>query len=120
MISAFLLFAASISAQCTEKDNCEQIEFPNTKDEIRVQKNSILQGHLLAEHTSPNSFDCFLRCADNCQCLSFNFKSDNPSSGTNCQLNEAAFYTNPESITQKEAWTYTEMARTYLAKVRLF
>ena len=113
----FLLFVASVSAQCTEENNCEQIDLPSTKDQICFQQDSSLEGHVLAEHTSLNSFACFLKCVDNCQCLSFNFKSDDGSNAANCQLNEAASYSNPESIKQKAAWTYNEMSRTYLVKV---
>ena len=119
MIEIFLLFVAFVSAQCTEENNCEQIGLPATKDQIRFQQDSSLEGHVLAEHTSPNSLSCFLKCVDNCQCLSFNFKSHDGSNAANCQLNEAASYTNPESMKPKVAWTYNEMARTYLAKVSL-
>ena len=101
MIVIFLLFIAPVSAQCTEENNCEQIDLPATKDQVRFQRDSSLEGHVLVEHTTPNSFSCFLKCIDNCQCLSFNFKSDDGSNVANRQLNEAASYTNPESIKPK-------------------
>ena len=115
MTPILFLFIASVSAQCSEDDNCEEIRFP--KDEIRVKENSALEGHLLTQHTSSNHYGCFMRCADNCQCLSFNFKS-NDGGDANCQLSEAASYTNPESIKPKKTgWKYIEMARRYLTKV---
>lgn len=115
MIKIFLVFVASVSAQCIVEKKYERIDLPNGKDIRRMQQNSCLQGHVLAEHTSPNIFACFLRCVDNCQCLSFNFNSN----VANCELNEAASYTNPESIKPKNAWTYVEMARSYMEEVGL-
>ena len=117
MIALFLFLVASVSAHCTEEGKCEQFNFPNTNDETRLRQNSRLRGHVLAEHTSPSSFDCFLRCVDNCQCLSFNYKTNDGSNATNCQLNGAATYTNPEAITPEDTWTYTEIVRSYLEEV---
>ena len=119
MIWIIFLFISSVSAQCSEEGNCEELHLP--KDEIRVKENHVLQGYVIAEHFTPTQFGCFLRCADNCQCLSFNFKSDDGSGMPNCQLNEAATYTNPEAMKWKAEWSYIEMARSYLnAKVTEF
>ena len=115
MLVMMLFHIASVAAQCTDGDSCEEIRFP--KDETRVKQNFILEGHLLSEHTLSNHHGCFTRCVNNCRCLSFNFKGDN-GVDPNCQLNEAASYTNPESIKPKTSWTYIEMARSYLKKVR--
>ncbi|KAL9986517.1 hypothetical protein ACROYT_G000679 [Oculina patagonica] len=113
MLVIILFYVASVAAQCTEDESCEEIRFP--KNEAGVSENSVLEGHHLSEHTSSNHHGCFTRCINNCQCLSFNFKSDS-GADPNCQLNEAASYTNPESIKQKTDWTYVEMARKYLTK----
>ena len=114
MLVMIFFYVASTAAQCTEDDSCEEIRFP--KDDTRVKQNSILEGHLLSESTSSNHHSCFIRCVNNCQCLSLNFKNDN-GLDPNCQLNEAASYTNPDSIKPKTGWTYIEMARRYLTKV---
>ena len=119
MITIFLVFVASVSAQCTEEKQYEQIDLSKAKDNSRMRQNSYFQEHVLAEHTSPNIFACFLRCVDNCQCLSLNFKSNVGPNVANCKLNEAASYTNPESIKPKHAWTYVEMTRSYIAEVGL-
>lgn len=113
----FLLFVASVAAQCTNREKWEEITFPLSGDEVRLQENSFLQGYVLAEHKLPNSFACFVKCVDNCQCLSFNFKNNSESNAMKCQLNEAASYTNPGSIEKKEGWRYIEMARSYLTEV---
>ena len=115
MITIFLVFVTSVAAQCIEEKKYEQIDFPTRKDKRRMQPNSCLHGHVLAEHTSANIFACFLRCVDNCQCLSFNFNSN----VAKCELNEAASYTNPGSIKPKNAWTYIEMSRSYMEEVGL-
>lgn len=117
MIALLLLFAASVSAQCTNEDSCEQIEVPATEDGIRVRKDFILQGHLLGTHTSSNQLHCFFLCSKNCQCLSFSYKGGDGSIGENCELNEAASYTNPDSFKHKEGWAYYEMVRSNFAKV---
>ena len=111
MNTIFLVFVASVSAQCIEEKKYERIDL----DKRLMQQNSCLQGHVRAEHTSLNIFACFLRCVDNCQCLSFNFNSN----VAKCELNEAASYTNPGSVKPKNAWTYTEMTRSYIAEVGL-
>ena len=116
MALIIFLFITSVSAQCLEEDNCEKIDFPNAQDEIRMKRNYSLQSHFLSEHTSSDYYGCFTRCTINCQCLSFNFKSDS-GVGSNCQLNEAASYTDPESIKPRIGWTYIEMVRSYLKKV---
>lgn len=117
MITIIFLFIASVSAQCKDEANCEELRLP--KDEFRVKENSALQGHVITQHKSPNQIDCFSKCADNCRCLSFNFKSDDGSGAENCELNEAATYTNPEAMKWKAGWSYVEMARSYLSKVNL-
>ena len=116
-IVIFLLISLA-SSHCLEDDNCEQMDFPTSQDEIRMRENSAMEGHLLSEHTSPNHYSCFVRCADNCHCLSFNFNSHGRVAA-NCQLQEAASYTNPESIKPKTGWAYIEMVRSYLTKVIL-
>jgi len=110
------LFITLLSAQCLGDDNCEKTDLPHAKDEIRMKENYSLRSHLLSEHFSSDYYGCFTRCSVNCHCLSFNFKSDS-GVGPNCQLNEAASYTDPESIKPKIGWTYIEMVRSYLAKV---
>ena len=114
-IVIFLLIS-SASAHCLEDDNCEQINVPTSQDRIRMRENSALEGHLLSRHVSPNHYSCFVRCADNCQCLSFSFKNYD-GVNVNCQLQEAASYTNPESIKPMGGATYIEMVRSYLTKV---
>ncbi|RMX58238.1 hypothetical protein pdam_00000058, partial [Pocillopora damicornis] len=47
-------------------------------------------------------------------CLSANYEKDNENE--NCHLNEAASYTNPESIKVTWGWWYYEMVRSYLKK----
>jgi len=118
MALIIVLFITSVSAQCLKDDNCEKMDFPHGQDEMRMKWNYSLQGHLLSEHSSSDHYGCFTRCSVNCQCLSFNFKSD---SGVepNCQLNGAASYTDPESIKRTIGWTYIEMVRSYLTKVNL-
>lgn len=56
MIPLLLLFDVSVSAHdlCINENSREQIEVPATEDEIRERKDFILQGHLLATHTSSN------------------------------------------------------------------
>lgn len=60
----------------------------------------------------------FWNVLKNRQCLSANYKQDNENE--NCHLNEAASYTNPESIKVTWGWWYYEMVRSYLKKVTLF
>lgn len=119
MIPLLLLFDVSVSAHdlCINENSREQIEVPATEDEIRVRKDFILQGHLLATHTSSNQLHCFLLCSKNCQCLSFNYKGGDGSIVGNCELKGAASYTNPHFFKHKEGWTYFEMVRNNLAKV---
>lgn len=116
MALIIFLFITSLSAQCLEDDSCEKIDFPYAQDEIRMKGNYSLRSHLLSEHSSSDYYGCFTNCSVNCHCLSFNFKSDS-GVGSNCQLNEAASYTDPESIKPKIGWTYIEIVRSYLAKV---
>ncbi|CAH3022076.1 unnamed protein product [Porites evermanni] len=105
-----------ISAQT--ENSCEQSEVPATEDEIRVRKDFILHGHLLATHTSSNQPHCFLLCSNNCQCLSFNYNGGDGSIVGNCELKGAASYTNTHFFKHKEGWTYFEIVRNNLAKQR--
>ena len=116
MVLIIFLLITSVWAQCLEDDNCEKIDFPHAQDEMRMKRNYFLQGHLLSEHSTSDHYGCFTRCSVNCQCLSFNFKSDG-NVGPNCQLNGAASYTDPKSIIPKIGWTYIEIVRSYLTKV---
>lgn len=106
----------SVTAHCSTDNDCEQINMPSPKDKFRKRENYAVHGHYLSKHSTSNHNSCFLKCAQNCQCLSANYKQDNENE--NCHLNEAASYTNPESIKITWGWWYYEMVRSYLKKVK--
>lgn len=100
---------------CSTDDDCDQINMPSSKDKFRKRENYAVHGHSLSKHSTRNHNSCFLKCAQNCQCLSANYKQYNENE--NCYLNEAASYTNPESIKVTWGWWYYEMVRSYLKNV---
>ena len=50
---------------------------PSSKDKFRKRENYAVHGHSLSKHSTSNHNSCFLKCAQNCQCLSANYKQDN-------------------------------------------
>lgn len=111
MIVFIFILMVTVVAQCAEHSQWEEIRLPN--DKYFVKENRSLQGHNLTEHRSPTISGCFLTCTDNCLCLSFNFQSDDRAGVANCQLNEAATYTNSDAMVWKAGWTYVELDRSY-------
>ena len=112
----FFFLISSVTTHCSDDDDCEQIKLPSSKDGFRNRDSYGIFGHSLSRHSTSNLYSCFLKCAENCQCLSENFK-ENSEETENCKLNKAAPYTNPESLLVMSGWRYYEIVRSYLKKV---
>ncbi|KAJ7375360.1 hypothetical protein OS493_002111 [Desmophyllum pertusum] len=107
-----LLFAIHTSRSHCTNGMCEKVSLSlatNTK------QNFALVGYVSELKSSLwNWQECFNRCLENCQCLSFNFNEVNTSG--NCEFNDANTKLAPEALKEKEGVVYHELVRTYYDK----
>ena len=89
---------------------CEKMSFSLATDTTR--KNFALVGNVLETLSSIWDWqECFKRCSQNCQCLSFNFNEVNTTE--NCELNDANTKVEPEALREKEGFNYYEPVRSH-------
>ena len=120
-ILSLLFVTVLVIHTCTVQSNstngmCEKMSFSLATDTTR--KNFALVGNVLETFSFIwNWRECFKRCLQNCQCLSFNFNEVNTTE--NCELNDANTKVEPEALREKEEVTYYEPVRSYFSnKVR--
>ena len=77
-----------------------------------TNKNKMLSGTasiVVSQLATRNLSFCGKHCIHNSQCLSFNYKKQEPSSGsTNCQLLNVVTTTSGTSLTSASGWTHYE------------
>jgi len=110
-----VLVSHTVQSHCTN-GVCEKMSFSLSTDTTRT--NFALAGNVLETFSFIwNWRECFKRCLNNCQCLSFNFNEVNTTE--NCELNDANTKVEPEALSEKEGVNYYEPVRSYFdSKVR--
>ena len=114
-LTVLVIHMCTVQSHCTN-GMCEKMSFSLATDTPR--KNFALVGNVLETFSFIWDWrECFKRCLQNCQCLSFNFNEVNTTE--NCELNDANTKVEPEALREKEEVTYYELVRSYFGnKVR--
>ena len=108
-LSLLVIYTCTVQSHCTN-GMCEKVSFSIATDTTR--KNFALVGNVLETLSSIWDWkECFKRCLQSCQCLSFNFNEVNATE--NCELNDANSKVEPEALREKEGVIYGEPSRSY-------
>ncbi|XP_068698611.1 uncharacterized protein [Montipora foliosa] len=79
-------------------------------------ENSEFVGHVFHKSFTVNPIDCYVLCAENCRCLSFNYKENDPE-GKFCELNgESQFTANSSSLKRSPGSRYYNLRRELFKK----
>ena len=122
--TAFYLLIISIGGLIEGNDaSCEKcVNFKSQLGENTVA-NKALFYHTFLSTTRFNNFqNCFLECAGDCRCMSYNFQTRPSSDGSQlCELNTADAATRPDSLKDRPGFTYHDIVPEFnIRQVRYF
>nr|XP_058954633.1 uncharacterized protein LOC131781942 [Pocillopora verrucosa] len=105
-----LISAFQVKGFCSAR-KCEKISFNEQQDAYHDQE---LVGHVFHNSVSSNSQQCYLKCINDCRCLSINYKVKNDIKY--CELNEGSHFTNKDSLKNIHGSVYYVLRREYSTK----
>ena len=106
-----LISAFQVKGFCSAR-KCEKISFNEQQDAYHDKE---LVGHVFHNSVSSNSQQCYLKCINDCRCLSINYKVKNDIKY--CELNEGSHFTNKDSLKNIHGSVYYVLRREYSTKV---
>ena len=109
-----LISAFQVKGFCST-GKCEKISFTEQQDAYHDQE---LVSHVFHNSVSSNSQQCYLKCINDCRCLSINYKVKNDIKY--CELNEGSHFTNKNSLKNIYGSVYYLLQREYSTKVPNF
>ena len=109
-----LISAFQVKGFCSAR-KCEKISFNEQQDAYHDKE---LVGHVFHNSVSSNSQQCYLKCINDCRCLSINYKVKNDIKY--CELNEGSHFTNKDSLKNIHGSVYYVLRREYSTKVPNF
>ena len=109
----FVVFLKLVSANdhCKE-GKCQTYALDIYGDAV---ENSELVDHVFHKFPTINPIHCHSSCADDCRCLSFNYKEKNEEKV--CELNEGSHFINQSSLTHFPGSRYYNLRREFSQKV---
>ena len=72
-------------------------------------------GHVFRNSVTLNPIQCYMKCMQDCRCLSLNYKENNDQKY--CELNEGNHFTNKSSLKQSPGSRYYILRRDYGSEV---
>jgi len=107
----FLVAILEVKGDCLG-GNCQKISLDVYQDAVQ---DSEFVGHVIHNSVTLNPIQCYMKCMQDCRCLSLNYKENNDQKY--CELNEGNHFTNKSSLKQSPGSRYYILRRDYGAKV---
>ena len=113
MISAafFLLIVLEVKGDCLE-GKCQRISLDVYQDGVQ---DSEFVGHVFRNFTTVNLIQCYMKCIQDCRCLSLNYKEN--SDQNYCELNEGNHFTKNISLKHSPGSRFYILRRDYGSEV---
>ena len=108
MISSFLVTVLGANGDCSAGRKCQRISLNVYQDAVQ---DSEFVDHVFQNSVTLNPIQCYMKCIQDCRCLSFNLKEKNAEKY--CELNEGNHFTNKSSLKQSPGSRYYILRRDY-------
>ena len=92
--------------------NCQKISLDVYRDAVQ---DSEFVGHVFHNSDTLNPIQCYMKCIQDCRCLSLNYKENNDQKY--CELNEGNHFTNKSSLKHSPGSRYYILRRSYGSEV---
>ena len=107
----FLVTILEIKGDCSG-GNCQKISLDVYQDDVQ---DSEFVGHVFHNSVTLNPIQCYMKCMQDCRCLSLNYKENNDQKY--CELNEGNHFTNESSLKHSPGSRYYILKRDYGSEV---
>ena len=107
----FLVIVLEVKGDCLT-GRCEKISLDVHQDAVQ---DSEFVGHVFHNSVTLNPIQCYMKCIQDCRCLSVNYKENNDQ--RYCELNEGNHFTNKSSFKQSPGSHYYILRRDYSLEV---
>ena len=109
----FLVIVLEVKGDCLT-GRCEKISLDVYQDAVH---DSEFVGHVFHNSVTLNPIQCYMKCIQDCRCLSVNYKENNDQKY--CELNEGNHFTEKTSLKQSLGSRYYILHRDYSSEVML-
>ena len=92
--------------------NCQKISLHVYRDAVQ---DSEFAGHVFQKSDTVNPIQCYMKCIQDCRCLSLNYKENNGQKY--CELNEGNHLTKSSSLKHSPGSRYYILRRGYISEV---
>ena len=92
--------------------SCQKISLDVYQDAVQ---DSEFVGHVFHNSVTLNPIQCYMKCMQDCRCLSLNYKENNDQKY--CELNEGSHFTNKSSLKHSPGSRYYILRRDYGSQV---
>jgi len=107
----FLVAILEVKGDCVG-GNCQKISLDVYQDAVQ---DSEFVCHVFHNSVTLNPIQCYMKCIQDCRCLSLNYKETNDQKY--CELNEGNHFTNKSSLKHSPGSRYYILRRDYSTKV---